>query len=151
MRFKSGFTLIELMVTIAVLAIVATISAPSFSNMITHQNLKKSTNELIGVLNQARSKSVLERRSIEVELKEKEEKEEKTQLIDTDIKMHWMPQGSIYLEDSSTAIHYGLNGGINNATADTIITLCSQSKGKSQIINISRMGNIQQVTEGTCR
>ena len=115
------------------------------------QNLKKSTNELIGVLNQARSKSVLERRSIEVELKEKEEKEEKTQLIDTDIKMHWMPQGSIYLEDSSTAIHYGLNGGINNATADTIITLCSQSKGKSQIINISRMGNIQQVTEGTCR
>ena len=151
MRFKSGFTLVELMVTIAVLAIVATISAPSFSNMITHQNLKKSTNELIGVLNQARSKSVLERRSIEVELKEKEEKEEKTQLIDTDIKMHWMPQGSIYLEDSSTAIHYGLNGGINNATADTIITLCSQSKGKSQIINISRMGNIQQVTEGTCR
>lgn len=151
MRFKSGFTLIELMVTIAVLAIVATISAPSFSNMITHQNLKKSTNELIGVLNQARSKSVLERRSIEVELKEKEEKEEKTQLIDTDIKMHWMPQGSIYLEDSSTAIHYGLNGGINNATGDTIITLCSQSKGKSQIINISRMGNIQQVTEGTCR
>ena len=103
MRFKSGFTLIELMVTIAVLAIVATISAPSFSNMITHQNLKKSTNELIGVLNQARSKSVLERRSIEVELKEK-----KAQLINTDIKMHWMPQGSIYLEDSSTAIHYGL-------------------------------------------
>ena len=148
MRFKSGFTLIELMVTIAVLAIVATISAPSFSNMITHQNLKKSTNELIGVLNQARSKSVLERRSIEVELKEKEEK---AQLINTDIKMHWMPQGSIYLEDSSTAIHYGLNGGINNATGDTIITLCSLSKGKSQIINISRMGNIQQVTEGTCR
>ena len=103
---------------------------------------------LCRVLNQARSKSVLERRSIEVELKEKEEK---AQLINTDIKMHWMPQGSVYLEDSSTVIHYGLNGGINNATGDTIITLCSQSKGKSQIINISRMGNIQQVTEGTCR
>mgnify|MGYP006388969289 CR=1 FL=1 len=148
MRYTSGFTLIELMVTIAVLAIIATISAPSFSNMITHQNLKKSTHELMGTLNQARSKSVLERRSIEVELKQKEEKIE---LIDTDIKMHWMPKGSVYLENSPTEIHYGLNGGINNATGDTIITLCSQSKGKSQIINISRMGNIQQVTDGTCK
>lgn len=147
MRIKSGFTIIELMVTVAVIAIIATISAPSFSNMIVHQNLKKSTTELIGILNQARSKSVLERRMIEIELKLKEE----TILpINTDIKMHWMPYGSVYLKNSPTSIHYGLNGGIRNATTDTIITLCSEPKGKAQIINISRMGHIQQVTEGTC-
>lgn len=148
LRITKGFTLIELMVTIAVLAIIVTISVPSFSNMIAHQNLKKSTSELIGVLNQARSKAVLERRSIEVALKPKQEKIAQS---DTDTKMHWMPHGSVYLEKNQAPIHYGLNGAINNAVDDTIITVCSQPQGKSQIIHISRMGSIQQVNEGVCK
>jgi prepilin-type N-terminal cleavage/methylation domain len=62
MQKNNGFTLIELMVTIAVMAIIAMLAAPSFGDMIVRQNLKKSTNELIGVLNQTRAKAVLERR-----------------------------------------------------------------------------------------
>ena len=145
---SKGFTLIELMVTIAVLAIIVTISVPSFSNMITHQNLKKSSSELIGVLNQARSKAVLERRSIEVILKQKQDSIAQS---DIDTKMYWMPHGSGYLQENQTPIHFGLNGAITNAVDDTLITICSQPKGKSQIIHISRMGSIQQVTEGVCK
>lgn len=40
MQKEKGFTLIELMVTIAVLAIVASIAAPSFGNLLIKENLK---------------------------------------------------------------------------------------------------------------
>ena len=52
-----GFTLIELMVTIAVMAIIAMMAAPSFGDMLQRQNLNKSTKELVATLNQARAKA----------------------------------------------------------------------------------------------
>ncbi|MDN5418428.1 MAG: prepilin-type N-terminal cleavage/methylation domain-containing protein, partial [Acinetobacter sp.] len=45
MQKNRGFTLIELMVTIAVLAIIASIAAPSFSENIIRQNLDSSGRE----------------------------------------------------------------------------------------------------------
>ena len=94
MQKNKGFTLIELMVTIAVLAILAGIAAPSFGNMMTQQNLKKSTNELIGVLQEARSKAVLERRNVKIELKSVETP---TRVANTDTVLNWMPYGSTTL------------------------------------------------------
>ena len=44
---QKGFTLIELMVTIAVMAIIAMMAAPSFNEINSNQNLKKSTNTLV--------------------------------------------------------------------------------------------------------
>ena len=52
MQKNRGFTLIELMVTIAVLAIVASIAAPSFSENITRQNLDNSAREILFALNE---------------------------------------------------------------------------------------------------
>lgn len=42
---NQGFTLIELMVTIAVMAIIAMMAAPSFGNMRINQKLKLSVME----------------------------------------------------------------------------------------------------------
>ena len=56
---ENGFTLIELMVTIAVMAIIAMMAVPSFSNMLLKQNLKKSTQELANVLVQAISTIII--------------------------------------------------------------------------------------------
>ena len=50
MRHKeNGFTLIELMVTIAIMAIIAMMAAPSFGDMLQRQNLNKSTQDLIEI------------------------------------------------------------------------------------------------------
>ncbi|MGL6160036.1 GspH/FimT family pseudopilin [Microbulbifer sp.] len=55
---QGGFTLIELMVTIAVFAIVVTIAAPSFSAMINNNRSVALGEELAGALNYARSEAV---------------------------------------------------------------------------------------------
>jgi len=62
-----GFTLIELMVTLTVMAIILAIAAPSFSALLASNRLTTQTNELVGALNLARSEAV--RRSQPVTLR----------------------------------------------------------------------------------
>jgi len=56
--FQPGFTLIELMVTIAVMAVVLTLGVPSFQQTIRNNRLAAQTNNLIAALNLARSEAV---------------------------------------------------------------------------------------------
>ena len=53
-----GFTLIELMVTLSVLAIVLSLAAPSFAELMAANRLSTQTNEFVGSLNLARSEAV---------------------------------------------------------------------------------------------
>lgn len=55
---QRGFTLIELMVTLAVLAIVFAIAAPSFTTMINNNRSAALGEELVTALNYARSEAV---------------------------------------------------------------------------------------------
>lgn len=52
-----GFTLIELMVTLAVLVILLTIGIPSFNAIIRESRLKAQANELLGTMVAARSEA----------------------------------------------------------------------------------------------
>ncbi|MEH6686100.1 MAG: GspH/FimT family pseudopilin [Halopseudomonas sabulinigri] len=58
MRSVKGFTLIELMVTIAVLAVIISLAVPSFSSIIRDNRLFSLSQELRGTLQQARSEAV---------------------------------------------------------------------------------------------
>lgn len=61
MRKIRGFTLIEVMVAIAILGIVATIAAPSFENLIIKQNLKSTSYHMRDILKEAKSRAILNR------------------------------------------------------------------------------------------
>lgn len=53
-----GFTLIELMVTIAIVAILGTLAAPSFQSFMRTAQLSSTTNSFVAVVNAARSEGM---------------------------------------------------------------------------------------------
>ncbi|MBO3639094.1 pilus assembly FimT family protein [Acinetobacter soli] len=64
MQKMKGFTLIELIITITVLAILATIAVPSFTKMIAQQRLNADYRDLINILTEARSQAILLRKEV---------------------------------------------------------------------------------------
>jgi type IV fimbrial biogenesis protein FimT len=64
MKKKTGFTLVELMVTLVVAAILLTVGVPSFLETIRRNRTTSQANELVTALNLARSEAV--KRSMQV-------------------------------------------------------------------------------------
>lgn len=58
MTRKNGFTLLELIITIAIAGILATIAVPAFNNSIARSRLTSNTNQLVGALNLARAEAI---------------------------------------------------------------------------------------------
>lgn len=58
LRRHRGFTLIELMVVLAVIAVFATVAVPSFTDQMARRRLEGAASELVTDLNFARTKSV---------------------------------------------------------------------------------------------
>lgn len=58
-----GFTLVELMVTLAIITIIAVIATPSFMNLVRSNRLASSANEMVALLQTARTAAVSNRAS----------------------------------------------------------------------------------------
>ena len=54
----SGFTLIELMIVVSVLAILFSLAFPSFSTAVVNSRLSSQANLLVSAINQARSEAI---------------------------------------------------------------------------------------------
>lgn len=57
-RASAGFTLLELLIAITVAGVALAIAVPSFTGVITSNQLSATANELIGALNQARMQAI---------------------------------------------------------------------------------------------
>ncbi|HSH42747.1 MAG TPA: GspH/FimT family pseudopilin [Arenicellales bacterium] len=58
MKTHSGFTLVELMITLAIAAILLTVGLPSFQNILQNNRVTTQANGLVGALNLARSEAI---------------------------------------------------------------------------------------------
>jgi type IV fimbrial biogenesis protein FimT len=61
-----GFTFIELVMTVAVMAVVITIGLPSFQSVIVSTRLSTYTNDMVGALNLARSEAVKRNKNVAI-------------------------------------------------------------------------------------
>ena len=64
MKNDAGFTLIELIVTVAIAAIVLAIAVPSFQETITSNRLTTFSNTFVASLNLARSEAIKQNRRV---------------------------------------------------------------------------------------
>lgn len=66
MKKEKAFTLIELMITIAVLAIIATLAAPNLSQMLRNTKVNTSSGEILNFLQQSRTEAIRLGKSVTV-------------------------------------------------------------------------------------
>lgn len=150
---QRGFTLVELMVTLAVAAILMAMAVPSFTEMTKNNRLTTQTNQLVTALNLARSEAITRRVTMNVAATDA-----------TDADNEWGKGWSVAVNGGATLrIFQSLEGGSTldsnsdiatfqyqpsgRASATDTLTLCDNRSGESgRQITLLTTGRITTTT-----
>ena len=83
---QSGFTLIELMVTVAVLAIITAIAVPNFSEQIARYRFNNDVRDFISLLRESRTQAITLKKDVKLNFSKS------TTDVDTDTSIYWSPK-----------------------------------------------------------
>lgn len=133
----------ELIVTIAVMAIIAMMAAPSMSNLLKSKRLDTNQRDLISTLSEAKSQAVLGRQNVSVNLN--------SAASNTATLLNWQPTSNNTLTlkniaadntQSSLAITtltFNANGVVSNITQDALISICNSRINKRKILYLQNL------------
>ena len=148
-KTNSGFTLIELMVTIAVLAILMSIASPSISNQLANQRAKSTTATLNNALKEAKIESVLRRQNMTVVYNNNGSAEGTIKVTDATTKVI-----ASYQYDAKSTIKPAVNSIVfkPSKTANAVTyTICDSNTAVSpRQVAVSAIGGITNTLQGTC-
>ena len=148
---SSGFTLIELMVTIAVMAIIMSIAAPSVSSQLANQRVKSTTATLANALKEAKAESMIRRQTLTFTYNNKGSDDAGTIVIaqGTNIIASYSYDAKSTLRDSATkpTITFEPSKRVDALT----YTICDDNaKATPRQVSISKLAMITTTTGGTC-
>ena len=153
---SSGFTLIELMVTIAVLAIIVGIAAPNISTQLANQRVKSTAATLANALTEAKVESVLRRQNIRVVYgNSSAPKTIKLQANGNEISSYNISDKSTVTQmitpSTVTNIVFQPNKRIaNNATV--VYTICDSGSNSEtpRQVSLTNIANVNTINAGIC-
>lgn len=143
---SGGFTLVELMVTLAVVAILATIGVPSYQTLVNNNRLTTQANSLVSAMNFARSEAIKRSQSVTVADSNGDTawaggwvvRDANGNILRTFAAL----EGQSTLTGSATSVVYRGSGFIN-ATTTITFSLCDNRTGETgRTISISTTGRV---------
>ncbi len=142
---NAGFTLIELMVTIAVLAIIVSIATPSINNQIANQRVKSTTAAIENALKEAKAESIIRRQSIT--LSYDNNGTSAGSITTSGIGSNSYSAKSTVTSDKDT-VTFSPNKMVNN---EVTYTICDTSTSPSpRQVSVSKLANISSKLGGSC-
>lgn len=133
-RDDRGFTLIELMIVIALIAVIAGFAVPQFGRIIDNNRVVSTTNSMVGLLSFSRSEAI--RRGARITASAQNDSMSATLTADNSLVRQIEPAaGSIDITNG--AVTFRANG-LTTSTANVTFTICTESD----------MGRLVTVTPG---
>lgn len=146
----TGFTLIELMVTLSIAAILVTLALPAMSDYLRNQRIKTTAFDLISTLTYARSEAIKRNTDIDVSAKSDDWKNGwRVMAGATVLRDHPAPK-DLSFSASETTISYGKDGRLVTAVGNITIDVSpSDTDVCPRIISIDLSGRPNSV-KGDC-
>ena len=149
-RPMRGYTLLELLVTLAIVAILATLAAPAFTSLIETQRVRSASNTLVNSLNLARSEAVTRNATIKLEKSAAGWSAGWTVSIYGTATVLRSENGvnGISITGSANSVNYTPDGR-SNATVEFDVAPDSGDVDRSRCVSVSLSGK-PRVQEGEC-
>lgn len=146
-----GFTLIELMVTIAVLAIIVAIAAPNVSTQLADQRMKSTVATIENALTEAKSESIIRRQNVTVNFDDSSSVKKIT-INATDTAASPIASYSYHarstIKPSSVTTVFEPNRRVTTARTYTVCD--SDTNATPRQISVSKVANITTKQGGSC-
>ena len=144
---SSGFTLIELMVTIAVLAIIVSIAAPNISTQLANQRVKSTTATLENALKEAKVESILRRQDVNFSYNNNGTNAGSIDIVNIS-SYRYSAKSTIKDSESKSTISFDSNKHVDTAITYTICDINTTASPRQ--VSVSKLANISDQLGGTC-
>lgn len=143
-----GFTLIELMVTLVVIVILATLAVPSFRGFIANQQVKTASYDLLAALNYARSEAI--KRNADVTLAAVDGDWTKGWEVSRGgvVLKAWDAPGDLSFSEAPVSFTFQSNGRVSGGASDSL-AVC-KSEATQRIVSIDMTGQSRLERAGAC-
>lgn len=147
-----GFTLVELVVTVLLIAILAALAAPSFRGFIADQQVRTAANDLLVALNYARSEAIKRNNSVTLQAVgggwSEGWKATATVGGAEVVLKEWDAPNSVSFNGTPTSFAFLANGRVSGNVGGSL-TVC-KSEATQRIVNVDMSGQVSLKRSGAC-